>query len=106
MPDGEFTHREIERLILSVDKLDETMGRLDLRLNEAIDHLEERVAKTYVTKEVFLTVRQADAEASATLTEKVNRVSSAIDWAGKLIIGAVILALLGLVLYSNGGAVP
>lgn len=59
-----------------------------------------------MTKDVFLTARQADVEASVTLTEKVNRVSSVIDWAGKLIIGSVILALLGLVLYSNGGGVP
>lgn len=106
MPDEEFTHREIQRLIESVDKLNDTIGRLELRLNDTIDRLEDRIARDYVTKEVFLATRQADAEAGMTLTQKVDRVSSVIDWAGKLVIGAVILALLGLVLYSNGGSVP
>jgi hypothetical protein len=105
-PDADFTPREIGRLIESVDKLNDTISRLELRLNDTIDRLEDRIARDYVTKEVFATARRADEAASITLTEKVNRVSSVIDWAGKLIIGAVILALLGLVLYSNGGAVP
>lgn len=102
MPNEEFTHREIQRLILSVDKLNETIGRLELRLNETIDRLEERIARDYVTKEVFREARKADADASLALTEKVRRVSSVIDWTGKIIVGAVLVALLGLVLVNTG----
>jgi hypothetical protein len=105
VPGEEFSHREIARLIQSVDKLNDTIGRLELRLNETIDRLEDRIARDYVTKDVFKEARRSDQEAALVLTAKVDRVSSVIDWAGKLIIGAVILALLGLVLVSNG-AVP
>lgn len=33
-PDADFTRREFERLISSVDKLSDTMSRVELRLND------------------------------------------------------------------------
>lgn len=95
-PAEEVSQRELLRYLK--ESIDATR-----ELRNAVDALRSEIAQTYVRKDVYLEARKADAEAGLVLQEKVNRVASVIDWTGKIIVGAVLLALLGLVLVSNGG---
>ena len=93
--DDELTSREVIRY------LDEnTAATRELRA--AIDALRTEIAQTYVRKDVWLEARKNDAEAGLALAEKVNSLVSLRDWALKIVVGAVIVALLGLVLVSKG----
>lgn len=91
--EDEFFRAELKRLTHSVD-----------RLTDTIVNLERRMAETYVRQDVYERDRELDELAGRNLSEKVHALTSIRDWAIKLIVGAVILALLGLVLVSNGGA--
>lgn len=72
-------------------------------LRKAIDALRNEIAQTYVRKDVWLEARKNDADAGLALTEKVNSLVSLRDWAVKIVVGVVLVALLGLVIVSNGG---
>ena len=72
------------------------------RLADAVTALERRIAETYVRQDVYEAHRRADAQAGAELSRQVQSVRSVLDWTAKIIVGAVLLALLGLVI-TNGG---
>lgn len=93
-PEDNFERREVVRLTIAVDKL-----------TEATQALERRMAETYVRKDVYEADRKADAKAGEELELKVAAVRSIIDWTGKIIVGAVLLALLSLVIVNGGGTV-
>lgn len=89
---GAYTRRELDRLTAAVEALNATITRF-----------EERMAETYVRKDVYLEARKADGEASLAMQEDIKKVSSVIDWAVKIVVGAVIVGLVGLLIASNGG---
>lgn len=95
-PEPELTSREILR---HLD--DNTAATRDLR--NAIDALRGEIAQTYVRKDVWLEARKNDADAGLVLSEQVRSLVSLRDWTVKIIVGTVLLALLGLVIASNGG---
>lgn len=97
-PDSEITQRELLRYLR--ESIDATR---DLR--KAVDDLRSEIASTYVRKDVWLEARKNDADAGLALQHQVNTLVSLRDWAVKIVVGAVIVALLGLVLYTNGGPV-
>lgn len=72
-------------------------------LRGAIDQLRNEISQTYVRKDVWLEARKSDAEAGLALSEQVRALISLRDWTVKIIVGTVLLALLGLVIASNGG---
>lgn len=92
----DLTQRELLRYLReSIDATRELRG--------AVDQLRTEISQTYVRKDVYEADRRADAEAGSKLSGEVNALIRLRDWALKLVVGAVILALLGLVLVNNGG---
>lgn len=85
MPDSPLTQRDVESLRTTLDKLDRT-----------IDGLRQEMASTYVRKDVL----------EPTLLEFRKDLDSHdnwLTWAQRIVIGAVLLALVGLVIYQGGG---
>lgn len=76
--------------------------RLDARLGEAVIRLEETV-KTLDRTVTRLVDKTVSTETHEALERRVSTLEAVAQWAGRLIIGAVILALLGLVLVQGGG---
>lgn len=100
MPDENgLTQRELLRYLK--ESIDATR-----ELRAAIDQLRGEIASTYVRKDVYEADRRADSEAGRDLNDRVNSLVSLRDWALKIVVGAVLLALLGLVLVSNNGGPP
>jgi outer membrane murein-binding lipoprotein Lpp len=83
-PDSGLTDHKIDTLTKSVEKLTAT-----------IEHLDERMAETYARKDVIVPRIEA-------VENRQDRHASYWDWLIKLVLGAVILALLGLVLTQGG----
>jgi hypothetical protein len=81
-----LTQRDVEALRTTLDKLDRT-----------VSNLPDRIEQTYVRKDVY----ERD---QAALSATVENHSSWLEWAQRIVIAAVILALLGLVLAQSGGA--
>lgn len=92
-PEDDYTQREIGRLTAAVEKLTDTIVRL-----------EHRMAETYVRKDVYLEARKNDAEATLALSKELQSLVSLRDWVIKIVVGVVLTALLGLVVYSKGGS--
>jgi outer membrane murein-binding lipoprotein Lpp len=83
-PESGITDLKIDTLTKSVEKLTATIDRLD-----------ERMAETYARKDVIVPRIEA-------VESRQDRHASYWDWLIKLVVGAVILALLGLVLAQGG----
>lgn len=94
MADGDRHTTEISRLTSAIEKLD-----------GSVNSLERRIADTYVRKDVYNAHRERDAKAGENLASKVDALVALRDWALKLVVGAIILALLGLVITSNTGGI-
>jgi hypothetical protein len=86
MSDSPYTHREVEQLNQSLRDL-----------NTTIRELQREFAVTYARKDV-IEPRVAEIE------KDVAKQSGYWDWLVRLVVGAVVVALLGLVI-TNGGAV-
>ena len=80
MPDSPLTQRDVQGLRESLEKLDRTMSVL-----------QERMEATYVRKDVLDPALRA-------LQEDVTEVREWQTWALRIVVGAVLLALLGAVL--------
>lgn len=78
---------------IRLDGFDEKLARLERSteaLGEKIDHLPERMHALYVPRELFT-------ETTNTLERRISTLESWATWAQRLVLGAVILALVGLV---------
>jgi tetrahydromethanopterin S-methyltransferase subunit B len=84
MPDSPLTQRDVQSLRETLDKLDRT-----------IENLRKEMASTYVRQDVY----ERDL---ANIREDVKQHSDWLTWAQRIVIGAVLLALLGLVVYQGG----
>lgn len=91
----EPTPREFDRWIASVDRLTEV-------LEELPEKLRAEMAVTYVRKDVHKEQRELDQKAVEVLAGKVATHASWFQWAGRLIGGVIILALLAGVIAQNG----
>lgn len=77
--------RDLERLSGVVEKLTRTL-----------EDLPARMAETYVRKDVYLIEQERQ-------DEKIDGLDSIKDWAIKIVLGMVLVALTGLVLTQTGG---
>ena len=84
MPDSPLTQRDVQSLRETLDKLDRT-----------IENLRKEMASTYVRQDVY----ERDL---ANIREDVKQHGDWLTWAQRIVIGAVLLALLGLVVYQGG----
>lgn len=104
----EFTPRELARHLdansAAIRDLSAANQAAIRDLSQAVRALESQIAQTYVRKDVWLEARKNDADAGLILSEQVKALIALRDWTVKIIVGAVLLALLGLVLVSNGGS--
>lgn len=85
MPDSPLTQRDVQALRESLAKIDSTMVTL-----------QERMENTYVRKDVLEPALKA-------VMEDVAEVREWQTWALRIVVGAVLLALVGAVL-AQGGA--
>lgn len=85
MPDSPLTQRDVENLRITLDKLDRT-----------VEAFRNEIASTYARKDVIEPQLQ-------NIRGDVDSHSEIFTWTGRLIVGAVIIALLGLVLANGGG---
>lgn len=84
MADEPLTHREAEALTLSIRDL-----------TSSIDTLRGDIASTYVRKDVYEAEKRE-------MQKEIGEHSSWLLWAQRIVIGAVFMALLGLVIYQGG----
>lgn len=75
---------------------DATLREIVIRLQSTVETLDRTVTRL-VDKTVSLEAHQA-------LERRVSTVESAITWAARLVIGAIILALLAVVITQGGGS--
>lgn len=81
----DITQRDIESLRTTLDRLDKT-----------IERFQEQTATTYARKDVM--------EPRLAAVEKdVEQIQGWSTWAVRIVLGAIIVALLGLVLAQGGG---
>lgn len=90
MTDPLFNHR-VDALTTAVEKLTLT-----------IEHFDERMASTYVRKDVYAAEQKASGEALEAVKGDVESHSKVIAWVAYTIIGVVLLALLGGVVVTSG----
>lgn len=64
----------------------------------------DEMTREYVKRETYEAQRETDRITGAAMATQVQSLVSLKDWVFRLVVGAVILALLGLVLVTNGGA--
>ena len=106
---------ENEEFVANIHALTESIRQLDRsnrELGVKIEALNAKMEATYVRKDIYerdLGDLKEDVDKSAsksdvhTLKQTVEKHSDYFDWIVKLVGGAVILALLALVLVQNGG---
>ena len=83
--------RSLETSVAVVEtKVDGMMERLGA-LTNSLNAIALDIRQTYATKEEVRVIDQ-----------KVNKISESLGWVVKLIIGAVLASVLGLVLYKSG----
>lgn len=80
------------------------LSRAVEKLTHTIEGLPDKVAATYVRKDVYLSDQRVHDTTHARHDEELDSLLGFKEWAIRLVIGAVILALLGLVLVQGGGA--
>lgn len=85
------SRRDFEQLSTAVQKL-----------TTIIEELPERVAAIYVRQDLYDKDQRLHDKTHQELETELKGLTSARDWAIKIIVGAVLVALLGLVL-SQGG---
>lgn len=85
MPDSPLTQRDVENLRTTVDKLDKTL-----------EQLPDRIDAIYVRKDVY----ERD---QAAMLRDLEQHSRWLEWAQRIVVGAVLVALLSLVLVQALG---
>ncbi len=104
MPDENRTQPDLIRFMQELITTNRESAEATRELRRSIDDLRSEFNETFVRKEVWLEARKNDADAGLVLSEQVKGLVSLRDWAIKIVVGAVLIALLGLVIVSNGGA--
>lgn len=105
----DYSSAEIVRVLKAI-QAEVTETRREMSTNHAavlrqIEDQRAQAALLYVRQDVYERDRKLDAATGAALAEKVHSVTSLKDWAFRLVVGTIVLALMGLVLYT-GGSVP
>lgn len=105
----DYSTAEIVRL-LKASQAELAEMRRDIAANHAallkqMHDQRAEIAREYVRQDVYERDRLLDEQAGTTLAEKVAALTSLKDWVIRIVLTTVILAVLGLVVYS-GAAVP
>lgn len=82
------------------------VGQLEITLKDATQAQRESTEKlaTKIDEYAHNFASKSDlADVESTFDRRLTRVENWLNWIGKTVIGAVVLAVLGLVLYSKGG---
>lgn len=82
------------------------VGQLEITLKDATQAQRESTEKlaTKIDEYAHNFASKADlADVESTFDRRITKVENWLNWIGKTVIGAVVLAVLGLVLYSKGG---
>lgn len=74
----------------------ERLSRVVEKLTYTLEELPQRMAEIYVRKDVYLIEQERQ-------DEKIDGLDSIKDWAIKIVLGMVLVALTGLVLTQTGG---
>jgi hypothetical protein len=93
----DITQRDLETLRTTVDKLDRTLEVFRSDMARTLEVFRSELANTYARKDV-LDPRLKDLQAD------VDEVKGWITWAQRIVLAAVMLAMLGAVLVQQGGA--
>jgi hypothetical protein len=92
----QITQRDLEALRTTMDKLDRTLETFRSEMSRTLDTLRLESAAVYARKDV-IDPRLQDIQGD------LDEVKGWITWAQRIVLGAVLLALLGAVLVQGGG---